>query len=210
MARSGSPKPSTNGHNARNSSSSNARPKSTLEERLRAKVAAAESSRAHSSSPSPTTSVPVTEHPLSPTSTPLPDSPAINPAPTSSFDLDAPLSLASVSEVNIQSPTKPSPSHQEAPVSKPEPLTSPPGELNDTPTTHAEDGVTEKAGETPKSTASEPVEETKAEATTVDEPDLPQADGDDQDVESLHQRLKLVEQRFSGVYICPDASNKYC
>ena len=199
MARSGSPKPSTNGQNARTGGSSDGRPKSTLEERLRAKVAAAESSRARSSSPSPTTSVSVTEHPLSPTSIPLPESPA----PTSSFDLDVSLSLTPISEISVQSPTKFSPSQE---ALGPGALT---GEPSDTPKSFAADRVPELTEETTKLTASGPVEEIKAEVTTIDEFESPRADGDDQDVESLQKRLKLVEQRFSGVF-CPNITNKYC
>lgn len=196
MVRSSSPKPSTNGQNVRTGGPSDGRPKSTLEERLRAKVAAAEFSRARPTGPSPTTSVPVTEHPLSPTSIPLPDSPAITLALTSSFDLDVPLSLTSVSEVDVQSPTKPSPSHQEAPGPKPGALASPSDESSDAPKSLAEDRVPEMAEE---SMAPKPIKEIKAEATTVHEPELPWTDGDDQDVENLQKRLKLVEQRFSGV-----------
>src|ERR1700683_5431055 len=99
MTRSASPRSSSSHLPKSNSFPDTRVPKSNLEERLRAKLAAAELSR--SSTPA---AVPVTQHPLSPTSTPLPASPIISPVLTSLFDIDTPLNLASVAPSRAQSP----------------------------------------------------------------------------------------------------------
>ena len=201
VARSGSPGP---GHLPKSNSLPDARvPKSNLEERLRAKLAAAESSRSSSSSP-----IPVSQHPLSPTSTPLPPSPPLLPAPTSTFNVDTPLNLASGVYPRVQSP-------QQFSVS---------------PTT---DSVTQKAIPLPTETAEEnddgadisdafslPVDKTVKEMvyampvsngidlTVQDE--LAKIDANDTDMESLQTRLKLVEQRFTGIYCVSAVQNVTC
>jgi hypothetical protein len=40
------------------------------------------------------------------------------------------------------------------------------------------------------------------ESEPQEEPTLPEIDPDDMDVESLQKRLKLVEQRFTGMLLC--------
>lgn len=194
MTRSGSPGPSSLPRN--NSSPDPRAPKSRLEERLRAKLAAAELPRA------PSVPVPVTQHPLSPTSTPLPASPVISPVPTASFEVYSPLNLSSTATPAIQSP-----------------LSSPPLLAQDAPANiiaqsvqtiaeeDAETDISEALGVSTKDTAVttasiEPVSDKIDELELHEEPRLSQVDPGDLDVDGLQTRLKLVEQRFNGVSFC--------
>ena len=190
MTRSASPKGSPSHLPKSNSLSDVKGPKSNLEERLRAKLAAAEISR------SPT---PVTHHPLSPTSTPLPASPAISPVQTSMFDITTPLNLDSFSPPRVQSPQP----FSVAGVSSHSLLLPPTKtteekddrvDIPDTlgPSTHST--VTVKAYAKPHSKSID-------ESAPHEEPTLPEIDPND--VESLQTRLRLVEQRFTGMLLCP-------
>jgi hypothetical protein len=186
IARSGSPGPSS--HSPKSNSLSDARaPKSNLEERLRAKLAAAELSRPPTPAP-----IPVIDHPLSPTSTPLPPSPAISPALTSTVDLDTPLNLASIHLPRAQSP-------QSSSVPSTEKKTDPPPNVEETDNgadisdalAPPSDKAVDKGG--PISKGIDP--------STHVKPALPEMDPNDMDVESLQKRLKLVEQRFTGMLL---------
>lgn len=197
-ARSGSPGPS--GHLPKSNSLSDARgprPKSNLEERLRAKLAAAESSRAASAP------IPVTRHPLSPTSTPLPSSPALSPAPTSAFEVDDPLSLNSVGSPTVQSPSQKSPTPRKEGTpdesGPPDESTEKEKEVDTLELPQASPVADTREAAPPILTAES---EAKEEVTlALGEPPLPLAEpNNDQDVDSLQKRLKLVEQRFAGMY----------
>jgi hypothetical protein len=188
IARSGSPGPS--GHSPKSNSLPDARtPKSNLEERLRAKLAAAELSR--SPTPAP---IPVIDHPLSPTSTPLPPSPAISPALTSTIDLDTPLNLASIHPPRAQSPqTSSVPSTGEK-------TNLPPTERIE----ETDNGADISDALAPPSDKAvdkgEPISQGIDHKIHV-KPTLPEMDPNDMDVESLQKRLKLVEQRFTGMFL---------
>jgi len=188
IARSGSPAPS--GQSSKSNSLSDARaPKSNLEERLRAKLAAAELSR--SPTPSP---IPVIDHPLSPTSTPLPPSPAISPVLTSTIDLDTPLNLASVHSPRAQSP-------QSSSVPSIEKNTIPPPTERIEETDDGADIYDALASPSDRAIdKGEPISEGIDHSTHVKRTP-PEMDPNEMDVESLQKRLKLVEQRFTSMFL---------
>lgn len=214
--RSASPGPSPT---AKSTSDSGLR-KTTLEERLRASLAGSESSAGGTPNPSTSASptshtVPLAHHPLSPTSTPQPDSstlvsgtaapkaPAggsIQAEECTSSD-PAPLPQEIDDATRLPSPT---------PVAGPQdPASSTVGTTDSTPTA-ADFGVgVTQTQETPQPHAVQQASEVP-DASTVDtdppaeecveaEPGPTTTDRSaDAGVEALQERLKLVEQRFAG------------
>jgi hypothetical protein len=193
VARSGSPGP---GHLPKSNSLPDARvPKSNLEERLRAKLAAAELSRSSSNSP-----VSVTQHPLSPTSTPLPPSPPVLPAPISTFNVDTPLNLASGVYSRAQSPQQFSVSSTTDSVTQKDvPLPTETAEENDD-GADISDAFSLPADKIVKEIVLSVPVSNGIGLTVQDELALPKIDANNTDMESLQTRLKLVEQRFTGIY----------
>ena len=225
--RSASPGPSST---VKSTSDSGLR-KTTLEERLRASFAVSESSGG--STPSSSTSVlpstiPVTQRPLSPTSTPIPDSPTLA-VDTTVSALETPVggsvqdeeyketngALAPPQEPNnvAQLPSATPPVDPQDPVS----LTVGSTDTTSMDSTDPCVGVT-LTQEAPQATHTEPEphlqQDTQVsevvDALTADtappgeesveaEPEPTKLDrSKDADVEALQERLKLVEQRFAG------------
>jgi hypothetical protein len=175
-----------------NSLSDGRPPKSNLEERLRAKVAAAELSK--SSKPLP---IPVTEHPLSPTSTPLPASPAISPTVSPTAHVDTPLNLASDVPPRVQSPQSFSALSAEQNIpSKHATCRSKSDEVNDG---GADISVALSSPSAVEDDAHLELLSKDIDRNAQLEPTLLEIDPTDADVESLQKRLKLVEQRFTGM-----------
>lgn len=201
VARSASPR-SSSGHVSNSNSLPDVKvPKSNLEERLRAKLAAADSFR--SSTP---VAVPVTQHPLSPTSTPLPVSPAISPVLTSTFDIDTPLNLDSVASSSM-APSQPlsAPTEEEI-ISNSSPQH--PTKAFEEDGADISDALSLSVHPATKTQAHpEPLSKSIDESAPQEEPTLPEIDIDDMDLESLQTRLKLVEQRFTGMLLCPCGPN---
>ncbi|KII93210.1 hypothetical protein PLICRDRAFT_35393 [Plicaturopsis crispa FD-325 SS-3] len=209
--------------------------KSNLEERLRAKFAIGEASGSSTpaasgrTSPAPAPTGGSAQHPLSPSSTPLPDSPAGTPAPPADAapatdeppaesslapsTLEAPLIIHSpqarspvVHTISIpDEPEEEDERHPEADIPLPPqtPANPPPKPVAPEPTT-----VTPDAPEKPSVLPDTPLDTVSPEPTTV-APDAPEKPSllpatpvtptVDGDVDALQQRLKLVEQRFTDV-----------
>lgn len=223
LARSGSPGPGS--PLSKSNSMPEARaPKSNLEERLRAKLAAAQSK---SSVPAPD---PV-EHPLSPKSVPLPGSPILSSTVAFASEVDAPLSLEIPHPPNTDASTlNPKSAITEgfhtAQLSPVTPATDEANVPSETDTTiKVENGVSDNAINTSPLTKSSAVEEVAPleELTAQNSRDTsPLANENDDEtcsgsletkttlpeisieapsetaLETLQNRLKLVEQRFSG------------
>jgi hypothetical protein len=219
--RSASPGPSST---ARSTSDAGLR-KTTLEERLRASFAVSESSG--SSAPNPSTSVsstvPVTQHPLSPASTPVPDSPTFA-ADTITSALETPVGGSVQDEQTdgaLAPPQEPNDAAQLPSATPPpdphDPTNSTEGSTDTIPIDSTTDpcvGVT-LTQEAPQATHTEPEQKYTQASEVVDaltaDTDPPREEdvkgepeptiidrSKDVDVEALQERLKLVEQRFAG------------
>ena len=217
--RSASPGPSST---TKSTSDSGLR-KTTLEERLRASLAVSESSPGIAPSASPT---PVTQRPLSPTSTPVSDSPSIAIGTTASV-LDTPIGSSVQADESghfdepLAPPQEPNGATQPPDLTPPTDPTS--SAVNSADVTHS-DSITNPCvtptQEAPQVTSTDlqqpPIQQcTQAsevvDASTVDadlsgeesveaepEPTITADRSNDVDVEALQERLKLVEQRFAG------------
>lgn len=196
--------------------------KTTLEERLRASFAVSESSggSAPNTSTSVSSTVPVTQHPLSPRSTPVPDSPTFA-VDTTVSALETPVGGSVQDEETngvLAPPQEPNDAVQLPSAADPQdPASLTEGSTDTTLTDSTTDpcvGVT-LTQEAPQATHTEPEphmhqytqtsdvlmvdrdppgeESAKAESepTIIDR-------SKDADVEALQERLKLVEQRFAG------------
>lgn len=164
-------------------------PKSNLEERLRAKFAIGDASNgttpSASARASPAPPAAAIDHPLSPRLTPLPESPLQSPA----VEVDVPAVFALNISPDIHAP-KPSPQVPAAP---------PATELGHT-APSAVTGPGKEAVESKQVGSSEPSapSEEAPKGHSVLEPLPIDSPSDGANVDTLQQRLKLVEQRFAG------------
>jgi hypothetical protein len=182
--RTASPGQSTSPIRNASHSENDLRPKLNLEERLRATFTIGDVSNATTPSPSPappqvpSTSTQASERPLSPASTPLPLSPTLSPAEENHNPLDL------TSNPTVEAPP---PAIDASAPSAPQDEEANDSDLHLTP---IDSEVTKSAnvdlGPPPQSPSILPGENPL--------PNLPSADFD-----AVQQRLKLVEQRFSGI-----------
>ncbi|KZP31268.1 hypothetical protein FIBSPDRAFT_724700 [Athelia psychrophila] len=197
-------------------------PKSNLEDRLRAKLAAAERK---SSTPAP---VPVPERPLSPKSVPLPGSPALSPTVASASEIDGPLSLSIPSIITEPSTADLKPEEDEmfhsalppiTPIAEEEktelvperddakegsdskaPLSSETKIATTEASTASIESPTQNAGGPSAFTADDAAVEEDAPLETVSTPPEVSVEASSEiPLEALQNRLKLVEQRFADV-----------
>ncbi|KAK0233161.1 hypothetical protein IW262DRAFT_1470284 [Armillaria fumosa] len=180
--------------------------KSSLEERLRASFTIGDVSNGPtpdvSARASPAPRAPTVEHPLSPSSTPLPDSPSLPPVleenspdrPESPEVTPEPL-VPPLTPKESESPKPESSSKEDSDTMAEEYIPEEPVPQDLSPAEPTAKFIPDPATE--PSVDVEPVaEESIAGAPIVEEP---LASADDVDVDTLQERLKLVEQRFADV-----------